>query len=113
MPLPRAPRLAQPNCAVSSTPQPRERTTDENPLRGRSGLSSLSDPSSLREFARNLREGIYITTRDGRILDANPAFLEMLGIRSLAELHEYTAQDLLLDAGRSEEHTSELQSPYV
>ncbi len=44
---------------------------------------SLSDPESLREFTSKLREGIYIVSRDGRILDANPAFLEMLGVSSL------------------------------
>src|SRR5438093_10603096 len=61
---------------------------------------SLSDPESLREFARNLREGIYITTREGRILDANPAFLEMFGVSSLAELDGYSAKDLVVDAAR-------------
>lgn len=57
---------------------------------------SLSDPESLREFASKLREGIYIFSRDGRILDANPAFLEMLGIASLAELGT-NASDVLVD----------------
>jgi diguanylate cyclase (GGDEF)-like protein/PAS domain S-box-containing protein len=58
---------------------------------------SLSDPESLREFVSQLREGIYIFSRDGRILDANPAFLGMLGISSLAELGE-NASDILVDA---------------
>jgi diguanylate cyclase (GGDEF)-like protein/PAS domain S-box-containing protein len=49
------------------------------------------------EFARNVREGIYITARDGRILDANPAFLEMFGVASLVELTEYSAADLVVD----------------
>lgn len=57
---------------------------------------SLSDPESLREFASKLREGIYIFSRDGRILDANPAFLEMLGVGSLAELGAF-ASDVLVD----------------
>lgn len=57
---------------------------------------SLSDPDSLREFASKLREGIYIFSRDGRILDANPAFLEMLGVASLAELGAF-ASDVLVD----------------
>jgi len=57
---------------------------------------SLSDPDSLRVFASKLREGIYIFSRDGRILDANPAFLEMLGVRSIAELGAY-ASDVLVD----------------
>jgi diguanylate cyclase (GGDEF)-like protein/PAS domain S-box-containing protein len=58
---------------------------------------SLSDPESLREFVSKLREGIYIFSRDGRILDANPAFLEMLGISSLAQLGT-NASDILVDA---------------
>lgn len=58
---------------------------------------SLSDPESLREFAKNLREGIYISTRDGRMLDANRAFLETLGIRSLSELGEFGASSLFVD----------------
>lgn len=43
-----------------------------------------------------MREGIYIFSRDGRILDANPAFLEMLGVGSLAELGAF-ASDVLVD----------------
>jgi diguanylate cyclase (GGDEF)-like protein/PAS domain S-box-containing protein len=65
-----------------------------------SRYQNLSDPESLREFARNLREGIYITTRDGRILDANPAFLEMMGVSSLADLSDYAAEDLVVDTER-------------
>ncbi len=64
---------------------------------------SLSDPDSLREFARNLREGIYISTRDGRILDANPAFLEMYGVPSLAALDGYSGDDLVVDPTRLRE----------
>jgi diguanylate cyclase (GGDEF)-like protein/PAS domain S-box-containing protein len=64
---------------------------------------SLSDPESLREFAKNLREGVYITTRDGRILDANGAFLEMFGVESLADLAEYWAPDLFVDPARRDE----------
>jgi PAS domain S-box/diguanylate cyclase (GGDEF) domain len=58
---------------------------------------SLSDPDSLREFARQLREGIYITTRVGRILDANPAFLEMFGVRSISDFGTLGAPDLFVD----------------
>ena len=68
-----------------------------------SRFQSLSDPDNLREFARNLREGIYISTRDGRILDANPAFLEMYGVSSLAELAAYTGADLVADPARHRE----------
>ena len=61
---------------------------------------SLSDPESLREFAKNLREGIYITTREGRILDANRAFLETFGVDSLSDLGEFGASNLFVDPSR-------------
>lgn len=63
---------------------------------------SLSDPDSLREFAKNLGEGIYITTPDGRILDANPAFLETFGVESLAAFAGMSAYDLFLDPSQRE-----------
>jgi diguanylate cyclase (GGDEF)-like protein/PAS domain S-box-containing protein len=61
---------------------------------------SLSDPESLRLFAQNLLEGIYITTIDGRILDGNPAFLHMFGARSVEELAGFRAADLLVEPER-------------
>ncbi len=60
-------------------------------------FSSLNDGESLRELVRHLKEGIYITSAQGRILDANPAFLEMFGLSSLDELWGYKASDLLVD----------------
>jgi diguanylate cyclase (GGDEF)-like protein/PAS domain S-box-containing protein len=68
----------------------------------RSRYRSLSDPESLREFARNLGEGIYITTPEGRILDANPAFLELFGVRSLADFGGMSANDLFVDPSQRE-----------
>src|SRR5215831_18225079 len=70
--------------------------TPKNRLVSSARFRSLSDPESLREFASKLREGIYIFSREGRILDANPAFLEMLGVASLAELGA-NASDVLVD----------------
>ena len=61
---------------------------------------SLSDPESLREFAKNLREGIYITARDGRILDANQAFVEMLGVSTLDDLSERNVANLFIHPTR-------------
>jgi len=58
---------------------------------------SLDDPDILREFVRTLREGIYISTSDGKILDANAAFLDIVGAESVDELRSYTAQDFLVD----------------
>lgn len=68
----------------------------------RSRYRSLSDPESLREFARNLGEGIYITTPGGRILDANPAFLELFGVRSLDDFAGMSAYDLFMDPTQRE-----------
>src|SRR5438034_2534028 len=68
----------------------------------RARYRSLADPESLREFAKNIGEGIYITTPDGRILDANAAFLEMFGVKSLAELMALSAYDLFADPEQRE-----------
>src|SRR5436853_5518090 len=69
----------------------------------RSRYRSLTDPASLREFAKNLGEGIYITTPDGRILDANPAFLEMFGVQSIDAFAGMSAYDLFADPKRRED----------
>ncbi len=45
--------------------------------------SSLQDPESLRELVLRMHEGLYVTSREGEIIDANPAFLDMLGVASL------------------------------
>ncbi len=56
---------------------------------------SLEDPENLRRFIRSLKEGIYVSTPDGRILEGNPAFFEMFGVASLGELG--LVPDLLVD----------------
>ena len=68
----------------------------------RSRYRSLADPEVLREFAKNLGEGIYITTPDGRILDANQAFLDTFGVQSIADLKEMSAYDLFLEPSQRE-----------
>jgi len=60
-------------------------------------LESLRDPDTLRALVGNLREGVYVSAPDGRMLDANPAFLEMFGLSSIEELSRYSVQDLLVD----------------
>ena len=68
------------------------------PLRRR--FRSLDDEETLRILARNLDEGIYITNADGQILDANPAFLDMFGVRSVEELGDYHVSSLIADPDR-------------
>ena len=64
---------------------------------------SLSDPRTLSELALRLKEGIYITTLDGEIIDANPAFLEMFGVESLEDLKGYRTSDFVRAEVRARE----------
>jgi diguanylate cyclase (GGDEF)-like protein/PAS domain S-box-containing protein len=64
------------------------------------GPRLLEDPWALAQFVRNIQEGVYVTTTEGRILDANPAFLRMFGVSSLDELGEYKAEQLLVHPQR-------------
>lgn len=57
----------------------------------------LEDPETLRLLVKNLAEGIYITNAQGDILDANPAFVEICGYGSLAELRRHKVKDLLAE----------------
>jgi len=69
---------------------------------------SLHDPETLRGFIAKLREGIYISTQDGRILDANPACVEIFGASSLEELQGFRIQDLYADPKRRGEEGEQL-----
>jgi len=65
----------------------------------------LSDANTLRELVFNIDEGIYITTPDGDVLDANPALIEVLGTGSLEELRKHNTRDLCADSKQwDEEH---------
>ncbi len=65
---------------------------------------SLSSPETLRELVQNLREGVYITTEEGEILDANPAMLEMFGVSSLKALAPRRVQEWIDPEQRAREH---------
>ncbi len=56
----------------------------------------------MRQFLRDLQEGMYVTAADGRVLDANHAFVRMFGARSLAEIQCHTADQLVADPKRRE-----------
>jgi diguanylate cyclase (GGDEF)-like protein/PAS domain S-box-containing protein len=83
-------------------PVPRGAPRDSSREEPRARYRSLADAESLREFAKNLGEGIYITTPDGRILDANPAFLETFGLASMDDLRSMSAYDLFVDPKQRE-----------
>lgn len=64
------------------------------------GLASLDDAASLRALGQNLRERIYIANTRGDILDANPAFLSMLGVTSVDDLALYGLSDMIINPAR-------------
>ncbi len=61
---------------------------------------SLQDLDSLRSLVANLREAIYISDRRGNILDANPAFFQLMGVRSLEDLRSFGANEMVVDPSR-------------
>ncbi|HET7150164.1 MAG TPA: PAS domain S-box protein [Candidatus Acidoferrum sp.] len=69
------------------------------------GITILArDVSALRrnearftELFETLQEGIYITTPDGDIVDANPALVRMLGYASKEEVLQRKVPEILLD----------------
>lgn len=72
-----------------------EPVTSGDTLRA-TGTRLLSDANTLRELVFNINEGIYIATRDGAIVDANPALIEALGAGSLEELQAHNTRDLYI-----------------
>jgi PAS domain S-box-containing protein len=51
------------------------------------------------ELFNSLQEGVYFTTPEGEILDANPALVRMLGYSSREELMSTNAKELFFDSG--------------
>jgi two-component system NtrC family sensor kinase len=50
-----------------------------------------------KELFETLQEGVYFTTPEGKILDANPTLVRMLGYTSQEELLEMNVRDLYVD----------------
>jgi len=61
---------------------------------------SLQNPDALRALVENLREAFYILNARGDVVDANPAFLAMLGVRTLGDLRSYSMSDMIADPNR-------------
>lgn len=64
---------------------------------------TLQDHEVLKDLVSRIGEGIYITNAEGEILDANPAMLEILGVRSLAEFKARAVTDYIDPRVRAEE----------
>jgi diguanylate cyclase (GGDEF)-like protein/PAS domain S-box-containing protein len=70
---------------------------------------SLQDAETLRLLIRSIGEGIYITDDNGRILDCNPAFLEIFGVSSLEEMQRYEVPNLLANQSQRVEEMALLR----
>lgn len=64
--------------------------------------SYLDDPAVLRHLVAHLRGAVYLTSVRGDVLDANAAFLRLLGVRSLDDLQTYGAHEMIADPGQFE-----------
>jgi PAS domain S-box-containing protein len=64
---------------------------------GRDITALRKNEARFTELFETLQEGIYITTPDGNILDANPALVRMLGYDSKEELLSKRVPDILPD----------------
>ena len=62
------------------------------------------------EFFESLREGIFFTTPDGQVLDANPALVRMLGFESKTELQLENFSQVYADPAQRDALLRELQS---
>jgi PAS domain S-box-containing protein len=71
---------------------------------------SLQDPETLRMLIENLPVGVYISTLQGELLDANPACLEILGVGSIEELRSCTTAQLYADPAQREAEIQKLKS---
>jgi diguanylate cyclase (GGDEF)-like protein len=61
---------------------------------------SLKHPEVLCALVEHLRESFYITNARGEVVDANPAFLAMLGVHTMEDLRSYSLSDMIADPKR-------------
>jgi two-component system cell cycle sensor histidine kinase/response regulator CckA len=55
-----------------------------------------------RDLFHSLQEAVYVTTREGRFLEANGAFARLIGCASVDEARQLRAQDLYIDGADRE-----------
>lgn len=60
------------------------------------------------ELFESLREGIFFTTPEGQVLDANPALVQMLGYSSKEELQKVNFREVYVDPFQRDSILSEL-----
>jgi PAS domain S-box-containing protein len=55
------------------------------------------------EFFQSLREGIFFSTPEGYLIEANPAFIRMLGYETIEDLQKINIRDLYADPEQRDE----------
>jgi diguanylate cyclase (GGDEF)-like protein/PAS domain S-box-containing protein len=77
----------------------------------RSAEDALRDSEAkFRGLFERVMEGVYRTTRDGRLLVVNPAFVQMLGYSSAEELYQVSAGSLYWYASDRETYVRRMES---
>jgi PAS domain S-box-containing protein len=61
------------------------------------------------ELFESLREGIFFTSPEGQIIDANPALIRMLGYDSKEDLLSHNFRDMYVDPSRRDAIVSEMR----
>ncbi|MGA2484312.1 MAG: PAS domain S-box protein [Candidatus Acidiferrales bacterium] len=67
---------------------------------GRDVTQQRENEARFTQLFESLQEGIYITSPEGQILDANPALVRLLGFSSKQELLASNMSDFFLDPGQ-------------
>lgn len=76
---------------------------DDKPVEPDQLQISLKDPKAFRRILDAISEGTYVASPDGRILDANPAFLQMMGAGSIEDMEGHDGEKLWVSPARRAE----------
>ena len=66
-----------------------------------------------RLLLEHLPVGVYRTTPDGRIIEANPALAEMLGAKKISDIFHLNVRDLYVKKRDRDEHLHKLESKAI
>jgi len=70
----------------------------------------LASEERYRLLLEHLPVGVYRTTTDGQIIEANPALAEILGVQKISDLYQLNVRDLYVKKIDRDEHLRKLAS---
>ena len=85
------------------------KNTEQKTAATTTSAPSLSDSEALQNLVRGIGKGFYVTSADGRFLDANAAFLALVGAASKEELQSQTAENLWAEPEKRQEFLHALE----